>query len=108
MTTDDKFIKDNKEYFNRHPDADFSPAKNKKVIADTIANYEANRAKRKKNFAEKLEERSDAVASYFQHLNQGKGTPLEKYFGRKELARLQGKKIYEKLTNGRIQFEEVN
>lgn len=108
MNATDELIKANRKYFKANPDADFSPARNKQVIADSIKKYEANRAKRKKEFGEQVDERSDAVASYFQHLNQGKNTPLMKYFGRRELARLQGRKIYEKITNGRIQFEEVN
>lgn len=86
----------------------FSEEHNKIVIADSIKNYEANRAKRRKDYTEQLEERSDAIAQYFNHLNQGGAAPLEKYFGRRELARLQGKKFYEKMNNGRIQFEEIN
>jgi hypothetical protein len=108
MKVTDDFIKANKKYYKATPDAGFSPARNKQIIEDSIKAYEANRAKRRKEYAGKLDERSDAVASYFQHVNQRGGSSLEKYFGRRELARLQGRKIYEKITNGKIRFEEVN
>ena len=108
MNATDKVIEANKKYYKAKPDAGFSLARNKQIIADSIKNYEANRAKRKKEYAEKVDERSDAIATYFQHLNNKNHTPLERYFGKRELARLQGKKFYEKMSNGRIKFEEVN
>ena len=108
MNATDKLIKANKKYYKANPDAGFSVERNKQVIADTIKTYEANRAKRRKEYTEQVDERSDAIATYFEHLNKGKNTPLMQYFGRRELARLQGKKFYEKMSNGRIKFEEVN
>ena len=79
----------------------FSPTKNKYIIEKTIRDYEAKRAQNMKSKVELYAERADAVISYLKHLEQGKGeSNLMRYFGKRELARLRGDEIREKLMHG--------
>ncbi len=75
------------------PDPDFSPARNNKVIEDSIKKYHRNKLRLEKIYEDQLAERVDAVASYWLHLGEGKDTSVEKYFGKHELERLQGRKL---------------
>lgn len=81
-----------------HDDQTFSEARNKAVIEDTIRRHEANVRNKQKEFDQELGERTDAAASYLKHL-ASKGTPIEKYFGRRELVHLQARKIEHALLN---------
>src|SRR5690242_4086458 len=87
---------DDKKFFIEKGDPNFDPERNKRVIQETIQKYEANRAQKLKDFNEQLEERTDASMWYLKHVSE-KGTPVEKYFSRRELASLQGRKIIQKL-----------
>ena len=87
---DKKFILDT-------PDPDFSPERNKQVIENSIKKYEAKRLERMKTFREGVKERSEAVASFWQHVNQGKHNDIDKYFGAKLLAKLRGADIIDEL-----------
>ena len=90
--------RDYQKYYVERPEG-FNPEYNKYVIDKTIREYEAKRALKYKMFNEALKERASAVANYLQHLNSGKSTSIEKYFGKKELARLRGKEIIKELQN---------
>jgi len=90
--------RDFQKYYVENP-KDFNPERNKYIINKTINEYEAKRKAKYIRFTEELKERTSALADYFRHLNSGKSTPLEKYFGKKELARLRGKEIIRELQN---------
>lgn len=91
-----KVAEEDIQYFNSTPSTGFSPAKNKATIALTIKKYKAYKAKLEKNYQEGMNERTDAVAAYLKHLTM-KDTPVEQYFGKRELAHLQGRKIMSKI-----------
>jgi len=88
--------RDYQKYYVDSP-KDFSPARNAYIINKTIKEYEAKRAAKYRMFNEALKERVSAVADYFNHLNSGKSTSVEKYFGKKELARLRGREVIKEL-----------
>lgn len=91
---------DYQRFFKEEGDVGFSPDRNRRIIEDTIKKHDAMRAKRMKEFDEALQERTDAAMWYLKHVDQH-GTPIEKYFGRKELSRLQGNRILEQIQ-GRV------
>lgn len=80
-------------FYKKDGDPDFSPERNKKIVEDSIKEYEFKRAMIQKQFGEHLEERTDAVAYLLKAIDNGKDTNALKYFGKKELARLRGEQI---------------
>lgn len=99
-----KLDKSDHKYFIEGGDEGFSPARNKKVIDDTIKLYEKNRAAKMAVFQDHLRERTSAIASF---LTSDKGpryagytdSRIVKYFGKRYLAELQGKSITERINN---------
>lgn len=91
---------DYQKYYIKNP-KNFSPERNKAIIDQTIKEYEDMRSKRMKGFYDDLGERIDAAASYLMYLERG-GSSAEKYFGKKELARLRGEKIREIMIKGTL------
>lgn len=83
------------------PDPGFSPARNKFVINESIRKYEEMRAKKIAESVEGIRERSEAVASFLDHVNKGKDNNLERYFGKEVLKRLRGEEIVDELR-GRL------
>lgn len=81
------------------PDIDFSPQRNKQVIDNSIKKYEAMRASKQKQFIQGLGERSEAVASFLDHVKQGKHNNVDKYFGQRTLAKLRGLEIVDELKS---------
>lgn len=99
--------RDYQVYLVEGGDPGFSPAKNKAVIDGTIEKYEARRKAKIKEYQKNVGERAEAVAFYLKHVNSGKFTPVEKYFSRRELARLRGEKILQTLKGNYIELSEV-
>ncbi|MEK9208154.1 MAG: hypothetical protein AAB922_06730 [Patescibacteria group bacterium] len=85
--------RDKKVFLVDGGDAGFSPSRNRAVIEDTIKKYEILRARKNKEYNDKLGERVDAVATYLKSMAADSNKPVEKYFSKKELAYLRGKKI---------------
>lgn len=69
------------------------------VIENSIKKYEAKRAQAMKEWREAAGERSEAVVSYLKHMVNGKSTPVEHYFSKRELAHLRGEEIRQKLMS---------
>lgn len=87
-----------KKFWKDEPDPGFSPERNKQTIDRTIKKYEAMRRAKMKAFQNELGERSDAAASYLiSRHGANAGRPIERYFGKKYLAHLQGKSIVSRL-----------
>ena len=85
---------DHLKWMHAAPEEYYDPTRNKKIVEATIRKNDALRKKKIKEFDEQLGERVEAVAHYLKALDRGDtGSPAEKYFGRKELAHLQGQKI---------------
>lgn len=89
---------DLKKFYKPSGDVGFSPARNRKIVEDTIATYEKERERRQKLFGEQMDERSDAVSYFLKAIDRGKTTTALKYFGKRELARLRGEEILGELS----------
>lgn len=80
------------------PDPDFDVERNMSVIDEVIENTERMRNKKRKEFEDKLRERTGAVAMYLKNVQSGDGeSNVEKYFGKKHLAYLRGVEVLERL-----------
>lgn len=105
-------MEDMKRFWKDRPDPDFSAKRNEEVIKRSIARAEANRKKRHALQMEGLQERTSALASYIKYLDKGGGKSAEKYFGRKNLAELQAKKVMqilqERKANGQALWKVIN
>lgn len=79
-------------------DPDFDPEHNKRVIEAVDKWNDEMEKKREREFREKTAERSHAAAMYLKNLAQGAGVnQVNKYFGKRELARLHAQDIVSKL-----------
>jgi hypothetical protein len=89
--------RDHALYFIEDGEKGFSPEYNKMVIEKTMKKARAMRLQRQKEYTEAIGERSDAVATYFKSRLAEGYTPIEKYFGKKNMAYLRGEKILQVL-----------
>lgn len=88
----DKVAKSDWKFVKVDPDPDFDPQHNRRVIEEVIRESEALSRQRKREFAEGLGERSNALATFISSVNLGgKRENAEKYFGKKFLDHLKGK-----------------
>lgn len=87
------------KYMEQNPDGDpgFDPEANQRVIDETIAWTEKNYRAKKNEFDQAAKERSEAAAMYVRSLDNGETTSALKYFGRRELARLRGEEVLNKI-----------
>lgn len=91
------------KYVPKDPNFGFDPEKNRRVIAETIADNKRREQALKKEYLENVEEKVDAGVYFLKKLTTGAYeslTPHEaalKYFGSKELARLRGEEIKQEL-----------
>ncbi len=97
---------DYKKWFKEDGDAGFSPERNKAIIEKTIRKHELNILRKKKSYAEAVGERADAVATYLKSLSNGNELSVERYFGRKELTRLRGQQIIQKLQGNKTLLDD--
>lgn len=88
---------EDKKFFVEKGDPGFSPARNKAIIEGTIRKRNQEIAARRKAYQNDVAERSDAVATYLRSRAAEGYTPLEKYFGKRQLAHLRGQKIVQVL-----------
>lgn len=84
-------------FINKNPDINFNPARNKAIIEKTIADAEAQRARKLAEHDDEYAERADAVVSYLKHLDQKGQKPIDQYFGKRTLAYLRGLEVKQKL-----------
>ena len=84
------------------PDKGFSADHNNEVIADVIDHTDRLVKRRKDRHSDELKDRSWAVAKYLKNLEMGGESDMTKYFGKREMARLQGEKIMAKLKSGKL------
>ena len=92
---------------NPYGDAGFNPEHNKRVIKDTIKKQDAKYRKQKRDFSEKTRERTQAAGMFLQNLTQGEGLNAQEYFGRRELARLRGEEVLERLSANPVLIEKL-
>lgn len=87
-----------KPFLKGQADPGFSPERNKAIVEQTIVQYEKMRAKKLKEVDDLYAERADAVLMYLKAIDSGKNvSTAERYFGRRELARLRGDEIRQRL-----------
>ena len=99
--------RDHEKFYIEKGDPGFSPERNKSVIERTIKSYETFRKKKQKEYKDAVGERTDALATYLTSLKSG--TPLEAYFGKREMARLRGERIVQNLkTSGLTELIEIS
>lgn len=93
---------EDKKFYKVNPDPGFNPNRNQAIVDRTIEKYEKKRKEQMKKFKQRLGERTSAVADFLTS-NKGIGSRgpikgrLERYFGRRYLAKLRGETIVDKL-----------
>ena len=90
-------VLDFRKWYLDTPEEGFSPERNKAVIEQTIAKSKLMQERKNKDYVEQVRERSDAVATFLKSVAMGKVANIERYFGRRELARLRGQQIIEEI-----------
>lgn len=85
--------RDHQLYYLEKPDPDFSPEHNAWVMKESIRKTNENRRLRTKQFNDNVGERVDAVVTYLRSRAAEGNTPIERYFGKKQLAHLRGQQI---------------
>jgi hypothetical protein len=102
---------DMKRFWKERPDPDFDPKHNEDVIKRSIARAEKHRRDMQKLQREGLAERTNALASYIKYLDRGGSKDVEGYFGKRQLAELQGKKVMtilqKRMANGKPLWKTV-
>lgn len=92
------FHEDNYRLYVEEPDADFSPEKNYAVINGTIDKYRKTRFGIDPKVQEAAGDRADIIASWAKYkLDKGGEQQFEGWLGKRELARIYGEKLTEKL-----------
>ena len=84
-------------------DPDFSVARNRKIIEDSIKKYDKERDRKMKVFTDKLGERVEAVSTYLTGTGGvSKSRTVERYFGKTYLAHLRGEDLRNQLIKQRL------
>jgi hypothetical protein len=91
-----KIAKQDYKFVPVDPDPSFDPEHNRRVIEETIKNSKILQERKRRESADKVGLRTQAVAQYLSSLNTGKtSSSVNEYFGRHEMARLRGEEIRE-------------
>ena len=93
--------RDFQKFFIAKPDSTFSPERNKWVIKNSMRKHESNIKRRSREYMDRLRERSHAVRVYLDYVEGGGGKPIEMWIGKRELARLQGRRITQTVLDAR-------
>ena len=80
-------------------DPDFNYERNKQIIQDTIKSQREYYIQKRRMQNQELRERMNAVESYIRWVEKGHDAKAVNYFGKKELARLRGMEVANKLRN---------
>lgn len=97
--------RDDAVYFDSSLDPEYVKRHNDDVIARTIKATDMLRRRKQKEYVEKIQERSDAVATYLKSRMAEGNTPVEKYFGKQWMGYLTGRKILQKIQS-RLQLHQ--
>lgn len=93
---------------NPYGDADFDPEHNKRIIAEVDAWNDQMEERKEREFKEKIQERTNAVAQYLQNITKGQGiNNIQKYFGKRYLAYLRGEEIVRQLKSNPELVEKI-
>jgi len=95
----------NLEFFRKYhvpEDPNFNEKRNREIIEGTIKKNDALRRKHQREFKQKMGERIDMVASYLKSRGVDGGKPIEKYLGKRWMARLRGERIIKQLQDALV------
>jgi len=90
--------KDYKKFFIPEGEVGFSPERNKKVMEDSIKKADLMRIRKMKEYDEQVRERANAVTTYLFSRQAEGNRPIEKYFGKRNLAHLQGINLVNRIS----------
>lgn len=93
-------------FYKAEGDPDFSPERNAWVVEQAMLAHEKKLKEKEKEHTDGIEYRTNAVASYLKHVANGKEANVDKYFGRRELAKLRGRDIQEEILK-RVEFQKT-
>jgi len=79
------------------PDEGFSADHNKQVIDGVIDHTDKMIKRKKTQHKDALQERSWAISQYLKGMEMGGESNMSKYFGKREMARLQGESVMNKM-----------
>lgn len=103
---------DMKRFWKDRPDPDFDAKHNEEVVARSIKHAEEHRAAMLKAQNEGLGDRVNALSSFIKYKVNGGSKDADGYFGRREMARLQGKKVMtilqERKANGQPLWRTIS
>ena len=93
-----KIQPEDKKFWLDEPEPGFSPERNEAVVNNTIKKYEKKQLEKRKEAWDGIRERAHAI-SYWLTSRHGalSSKPLDKYFGRKYLAKLRGEDIIKRI-----------
>lgn len=109
-TKKDNIARSDWKYMEQNPygDADFDPEHNKRIIAEVDAWNDQMEERKEREFKEKIQERTNAVAQYLQNITKGQGiNNIQKYFGKRYLAYLRGEEIVRQLKSNPELVEKI-
>ena len=87
------------KYVKVDPDPNFDPDKNRRVIDEVIKETESLTRKKRREFDSNIQERSEALAKYFESGQMKDSSSLAKYFGKKYFDYLRGQKTREEIMS---------
>ena len=90
------------KYVPVDPDPNFNADRNREIIERTMKKAEKMHKKKLKESEAGIKDRASAVATYLKSLQKGgKESNINKYFGRRELARLRGEHVLKELQRAK-------
>lgn len=96
-----KILEKDRRFYQEKPEPGFSPERNERVISESIRRAQILQAQKDKKFMDDLGERAEAAEAYLRsRMGAASNDPentIEKYLGKKNLAKLRGEKIVEEL-----------
>ena len=98
----DKEFAENLEFFRKYhvaEDPNFNEKRNREIIEGTIKKNDALRRKQQREFKNELGEKIDMVASYLKSRAVDGGAPIERYLGKRWMAKLRGEQIIRRLQD---------
>jgi hypothetical protein len=103
----DKINKSDYRFVPVDADPNFDPKHNEDVIEKTIKATDEMMAKRHREAVDKVRERTTALSMFIKGVQKGGSTSnLNKYFGNKEIARLRGNEVRDRLDQLRVLSKE--
>ena len=95
-----KISKKDYKYVPKDPEKGFDAMRNAQIINEVIEDTDKMVVQRQREFEGHLKERTEAVANFLKNIERGGEDNINKYFGKKEIARLRGEEILRRIQQG--------